>query len=166
MAGTVALRNNEGADLATIGSTEDHRAMTESQIEIRRARRDDIEPLAVFLEPFVAAKEVLPRTPDELFYLISTGFVAVDGDQIVGFATLEIYSNKLGEVRSLTVSSKHRGQGVASRLVQSCVDLASEKGVYEVMAITAADDLFRNLGFHDALPGQKRALFLQTRDEP
>lgn len=134
-------------------------------VEIRRARRDDIDPLATFLEPYVAAKEVLPRTPDELFYLISTGFVAVEGDSIVGFATLEIYSNKLGEVRSLTVSPTHRGRGLASKLIEACVDLAKEKGVFEVMAITAADDLFRSLGFHDALPGQKRALFLQTREE-
>lgn len=110
---------------------------------------------------------MLPRTADELFYLISTGFVAyeAESDRIVGFATLEIYSNKLGEVRSLTVAPTVRGQGVASRLVEACVALAREKQVYEVMAITAADDLFRRLGFHDALPGQKRALFLQTRDE-
>ena len=139
--------------------------MSEQATEIRRARREDIEPLARFLEPFVASREVLPRTPDELFYLISTGFVAVDAGTIVGFATLEIYSNKLGEVRSLTVASTHRGQGLASRLIEACVGLAREKEVYEVMAITAADELFRSLGFHDALPGQKRALFLQTRDE-
>lgn len=120
----------------------------------------------------MAKKLVLPRTADELFYLISTGFVAVDlhvdaqaspHDFIVGFATLEIYSHKLGEVRSLAVSDSHRGLGVASQLVAACVELAREKGVYEVMAITAADELFRRLGFDDALPDQKRALFLQTR---
>lgn len=132
---------------------------------MRRTKRDDLDPLAQFLDPFVSAKEVLPRTADELFYLISTGFVATDGERIVGFATLEIYSNKLGEVRSLTVSPDYRGKGIATKLVEACVNLAREKNVYEVMAITAADDLFRNLGFHDALPGQKRALFLQTRNE-
>lgn len=139
--------------------------MSDSPITIRRATRDDIDPLHAFLAPFVAAKEVLPRTSDELFYLIPTGFVAVDGETIVGFATLEIYSHKLGEVRSLTVAPSVRGRGVASKLVQACIDLAHEKNVYEVMAVTAADDLFRGLGFDDALPGQKRALFLQTRDE-
>lgn len=144
--------------------------MSEHATHVRRAKREDLESLDAFLAPFVAAKEVLPRTADELFYLIATGFVAVEtgtdgAETIVGFATLEIYSNKLAEVHSLAVAETQRGRGLASRLINACVDLAKEKQVYEVMAITAADELFRTLGFHDALPAQKRALFLQTRDE-
>ena len=135
-------------------------------VTVRRARRDDIDPLAAFLEPFVEARQVLPRTADELFYLIPTGFVAEAGGRVVGFASLEIYSHKLAEIRSLAVAEAVRGRGVASRLINACVDLAREKGVYEVLAVTARDDLFRRCGFDHSLPDQKRALFLQTRAEP
>ena len=140
--------------------------MTEpSAPTIRAARRDDIDAIDAFLRPFVEAREVLPRTADELFYLISTGFVAEHDERVVGFAALEIYSMKLAEVRSLTVDECVRGRGVASGLIERCVELATNKGVYEVLAVTAADDLFRRCGFDDALPGQKRALFRQTRDQ-
>ena len=132
---------------------------------IRPARRDDIDAIDAFLRPFVAAREVLPRTADELFYLISTGFVAEQAGRVVGFAALEIYSLKLAEVRSLTVEPAVRGRGVARELIERCVALARQKDVYEVLAVTAADELFRRCGFDDALPGQKRALFLQTREE-
>ena len=132
---------------------------------VRPARRDDIERIDAFLRPFVAAKEVMPRTADELFYLISTGFVAEAGGEVVGFAALEIYSLKLAEVRSLAVAPAARGRGVARELVRRCVALAEAKGVFEVLAVTSAEDLFRRCGFDDALPSQKRAMFLQTREE-
>ena len=134
--------------------------------QIRPAVRDDLVALEAFLGPFIEAKQVIGRTADELIYLLSTSFVAVDPDDtIVGFATLEIYSHKLAEVRSLTVAADRRGHGLGQRIVEACVDLARRKNIFEVMAITAAEPLFERCGFDAALPGQKKALFLQTREQ-
>ncbi|MCC7423477.1 MAG: GNAT family N-acetyltransferase [Planctomycetaceae bacterium] len=135
-------------------------------ITVRPATADDVEGIGALIEPFVAHKRLLPRTADELEDLISCGFVAVVDDQVVGFAALEIYSKKLAEVRSLCVSSDFQRHGIGRRLVEACVGRARERHIFEVMAITSTDDFFRSCGFDFTLPGEKKALFLQTRDEP
>ncbi len=134
-------------------------------ILVREAQRDDIPQLESFVEKFVQANRLLPRTTDELYDLIPFGFVAVSGDQLVGFAALEIYSAKLAEIRSLAVHEDFQGQGIGRALVQKCVDLAQRRNILEVMAITSADGFFKACGFDFTLPGEKKAVFMQTREE-
>ncbi len=131
---------------------------------IRPSRLEDVEELNRFIAPFVAQGKLLPRTMDELAELIETGFVAVIGETIVGFAALEIYSEKFSELRSLAVDPASQGRGIGRKLVQACLDLAKRRNVFEVMAITSTDEFFRRCGFDFTLPGEKKALFLQTRD--
>ena len=49
--------------------------------------------------------------------------------------------------------------------MENCVELARSRNVLEVMAITSADGFFQSCGFDFTLPGEKKALFMQTRDE-
>lgn len=135
-------------------------------VEIRPLRLDDIPALHQFIEPFVAEGKLLPRTVDELEELVPNGFVAVCADRIVGVAALEIYSRKLAELRSLAVAPDYRRHGIGARLVQHCVDRARARHVLEVMAITSSEDFFRSCGFDFTLPGEKKALFIQTRETP
>ena len=132
---------------------------------IRAAHRDDIPALEKLVHGFVLASRLLPRTEDELNDLIPFGFVAVADDRPVGFAALEVYSSKLAEVRSLAVHEDYQDRGIGRALVNCCVDLAQSRNILEVMAITSADEFFKNCGFDFTLPGEKKALFIQTRDE-
>ncbi len=132
---------------------------------IREASREDIPQLEDLVDHFVTANRLLPRTFDELCDLIPFGFVAESNAGIVGFAALEIYSAKLAEIRSLAVHEDHQGKGIGRALVQRCVELAVRRNVLEVMAITSADGFFQACGFDFTLPGEKKALFMQTRDE-
>jgi len=136
-----------------------------SVIEIRPAATANVDELNGFIEPFVADGKLLPRTQDELADLVRTGFIALVDGRIVGFAALEIYSIKLAELRSLAVDPAHQGQGIGRKLVEACLDLARSRRVFEVMAITSSEIFFRNCGFDFTLPGEKKALFLQTRDD-
>lgn len=133
---------------------------------MRAATAGDVAGVEKFIEPFVAAGRLLPRTTDELSSLLLTGFVAEYRGRIVGFAALEVYSRKLAELRSLAVADEWQGQGIGRRLVLACVELARERRVFEVMTITSTDEFFRRCGFDFTLPGEKKALFLQTRDTP
>lgn len=144
------------------GSPEFH----SSSVVVRPTVQEDLHHIDIFLADFVAAGRILPRTIDELEQLIPTGFIAEVNDQIVGFVALEIYSRKLAEVRSLCVRPIMQGQGVGKKLIQACIRLAEERNVFEVMAITSTEEFFRNCGFDFTLPGEKKALFLQTRDTP
>jgi len=131
---------------------------------VRPARKDDVPRIHAFIRPYVAAGRLLERTMEELDLLVDDGFVADDDGRIVGFAALEVYSKKLAELRSLAVAEGYRGHGLGKRLVTACVERAREKNVLEVMAITSSEEFFQACGFDFTLPGEKKALFLQTRD--
>ena len=136
-------------------------------VTVRPAAAADVPAVHAFIRPFVATGRLLERTMGELESLMPAGFVAADAaGQVIGFAALEIYSPKLAEVRSLAVADAHRGRGVGRELVARCVGLARERNVLEVMAVTSNDAFFAGCGFDFTLPGEKKALFLQTRDSP
>ncbi len=136
-----------------------------NRVVIRKATAEDIPAISRFIEPFVADGTLLPRTFDELEELLDSFFIALLDEEIVGCAALEIYNRKLAEIRSLAVAPKMQGTGVGKRLVAQCVELAREKQIFEVMAISAQEDFFIACGFDYTLPRLRKAFFLQTRDE-
>lgn len=136
-----------------------------SDVTIRKATPTDLSDLSEFIKPFVAQGDVLPRTFDELDDFVDTFFIAQVDGRIVGCAALDIYNKKLCEIRSLAVDPNTRGQGIGKKLVTACVELANKEGIYEIMAISVAEDFFRACGFDFTLPSLKKAFFLQTRDE-
>lgn len=132
---------------------------------IRPANHADVDALDQFIRPFVEQGRLLPRTHDELQELAENGFLAVIGERIVGFAALEVYSPKLAELRSLAVSSQYQGQGIGKALVQACLDRAKERRIFEVLTITSSEEFFQKCGFDFTLPGERKALFHQTREQ-
>ncbi len=132
-------------------------------IRIQTAVRADLPELYDFILPFVQSGEILPRTLDELEDLLETLFIARLDGSIVGCAALEIYNKKLCEIRSLAVDPAAQGLGIGKKLVEACVALAEREGIYEIMAISIAEDFFRSCGFDFTLPNLKKAFFLQTR---
>ena len=130
---------------------------------IRPALESDVEALGLFIAPFVERGRLLPRTQDELEDLTVDGFIAELDGRIVGFAALEIYSSKLAELRSLAVVPDQQGRGIGKALVSACVERAKQRHIFEVMAITSSDEFFQRCGFDFTLPGEKKAVFLQTR---
>ncbi|MDE2818132.1 MAG: GNAT family N-acetyltransferase [Chloroflexota bacterium] len=135
-----------------------------TDIRIRKAVTEDLVELSDFIVPFVQSGELLPRTFDELEDLLETSFIARLDGGIVGCAALEIYNKKLCEIRSLAVDPAAQGLGIGKKLVEACVALAEREGIYEIMAISVAEDFFRSCGFDFTLPNLKKAFFLQTRD--
>lgn len=140
--------------------------MIQTDVLVRLAQRADIPAISDMIRPYVDEGKLLERTYAEFEDLLPTFFVAVaeENGEIVGCAALEIYSRKLAEIRSLAVKASAQGRGVGKMLVDACVELAKERGILEVMAITSSDGFFQSCGFEYTLPGAKRALFLQTRD--
>jgi len=132
---------------------------------VRPATIDDLPPLESFILEFVQQNRLLPRTADELQDLIPFGFVATYDGRVIGFAALEIYSAKLAEVRSLAVATEFQNKGLGKQLVAECVELARQRNVLEVMAITSTEAFFQSCGFNFTLPGEKKALFVQTREQ-
>jgi amino-acid N-acetyltransferase len=138
---------------------------TLTDLIVRPATQDDIPKLEQFIAPFVEKGKLLRRTVDELADLLDEFLVAVLDGEIVGCAALEVYSPKLAEIRSLAVSPTVQGMGVGRHLVDACVARARDLRILEVMAITSSEAFFLACGFDFTLPGEKKALFIQTREE-
>lgn len=138
------------------------------ECELRAAQSHESERILAFLDPFVQQRLILPRTPAEIQKLAENGFIATCDHTIAGFAAVEPYSRKLAELQCLAVAEPYRRRGVGRRLIQACIQRARQLGVYELMAITAIEEPFRDCGFDYALPQQKRALFIhpQMVDHP
>lgn len=137
-----------------------------TDVTIRKAAQSDAEALVDFIEPFVEQGVLLRRTLSEMKDLLDNFFLAEYEGDIVGCAALEIYNRKLCEIRSLAVSPRVQGMGVGKKLVAACIDRAREQQVYEIMAISSSENFFLACGFNFTLPHERKAFFMQTRDEP
>jgi amino-acid N-acetyltransferase len=100
---------------------------------------------------WLAIRRLVKKYPESLLQnnLPRSGmfFVAVDRKEIVGCCALEIYSKRLAEIRSLAVARQSQGQGLATALVESCLQEAKKKKICEVMAIASARRFFGKHGF-------------------
>ncbi|MEZ5362164.1 MAG: GNAT family N-acetyltransferase [Bryobacterales bacterium] len=98
----------------------------------------------------------LPRTP--------SFFVAEMDGRIVGCCALQIYSQRLAEVRSLAVAPELTRSGIGSRLVEACKQRAKERGVKQVMAVTSTPQFFETLDF-STFKRERIALFHDVPQE-
>ena len=114
----------------------------------------------VFKDSDQAAAIFNIERPGHVYSRITNPTNAVLEERIVGFAALEVYSQKLAEIRSLAVEDSLQGTGIGRRLVQACVERGRQQNVLEVMAITSSDEFFKACGFDFTLPGEKKALFI------
>ena len=133
--------------------------------DVMPASPADLDAVMVLLAPYMENNLLLERSRQQVADLLQTGFVGRDGGQVIGFAAVEIYSSKLAEIQCLAVASDWQQRGVGKQLVACCVDMARRENVLELMAISASDEFLVSCGFDYSLPGQKRALFIQTRQD-
>lgn len=118
---------------------------------IRKATEADLPAIReiVSLYPDKLMQSHLPR-PEEFF-------VAEEDGTLVACCALEVYSERLAEVRSLAVRSEHQGKGIGTALIDACLEEAKRRHVYEVITITGALGLFEKYGF-GAFKNEKYAL--------
>lgn len=132
--------------------------------KIRKANKEDIMAIYALLQEGVSSGKVLQRSIKELKQVIKYFYICEIENKVVGCCSLEIYSQKLAEIRSLVVSTKCRNRGIGSALIKRCLDEAKKKDVYQVLSVTDKCDLFERLGFRTEV-NEKHALFLNFEKE-
>ncbi len=119
----------------------------------------DIKQMQDLVKADVENGNILLRTADEMATNIRSYILAKEGEKIVGFCALHIYSQTLAEIRSLIVSKDHRKQGIGSSLVEQCVQEGKKYNLQEVLALTYHKELFEYLGFEviqkESIPDHK-----------
>jgi len=125
-----------------------------SRVEIRPAATEDMAGIRglIRLFPRQLVQQNLPRA--------SSFFVALSGDRLAGCCALQIYSKRMAEVRSLAVHTDFQDLGVASRLVERCIERAKERGIRELFAVTSQTSFFGRLGFA-TFRREKTAMFYE-----
>jgi amino-acid N-acetyltransferase len=108
------------------------------------------------LEIYAAQGNLLPRTMNELYRHLRDFFVIEIDGKLAACGALEIFTDDLGEVRSLVVDDAFKGQGLGRLLVERLIEEARAIGLRRLMALTYVPEFFHKLGFEtvpkDTLP--------------
>lgn len=104
------------------------------------------------LHPGQLVQRNLPRA--------SSFFVASAGEKLVGCCALQIYSKRIAEVRSLSVDPEYQDHGIATKLVECCIERGKARGVRELFAVTSQTSFFSRLGFA-TFRREKTAMFFE-----
>jgi len=114
---------------------------------VRPATPDDIAGIQQLLKHYAQIGDLLPRSQQELAENIEH-FRVIDNDsQIIACGSLEHFSTKLAEVRSLVVSDTHKGQNLGRVIVEDIIRAAKSRQVERLMALTYLPQFFQKLGF-------------------
>jgi GNAT superfamily N-acetyltransferase len=122
-------------------------------VEIRDARLEETEELLPLMRAYCDFYEASP--PDEgLLELARTliadpeegsMFIAREGEQAVGFATLDwkwssLKAAKIGYLEDLFVAPETRGRGIADALIEACAERCRQRGAPAMQWQTAPDN--------------------------
>jgi amino-acid N-acetyltransferase len=133
--------------------------MTDTNVEtgiLRKAHPSDIPKIQALIRENL--DKLLPRSDQEILDLIEMMWVVEDNSEIVGCCCLEIYSNKIAELRSLAVKNSSRGMGYGRILCQAATAEAEKRGIRQVLVVTSTPEFFEQNGFGACL-NEKYALF-------
>jgi len=123
---------------------------------VRPAAIGDVPTLHHLLELYAAKGNLLPRTFSELYRHLRDFFVIEIDGNVVACGALEIFTEDLGEVRSLVVDEAHERRGLGRLMVERIVEEARTIGLTRLMALTYVPSFFHKLGFQtvamDTLP--------------
>jgi ribosomal protein S18 acetylase RimI-like enzyme len=133
---------------------------------IREANEEDLEAIAAFF--WAAWKEAGIDSPgwagasdETLRELTDPGnlrsqvggpfrrmFLALEGEEVVGFASLHHVDDEMAELAGIVVRKAHQGRGVGTRLVEAVAEAARAVGYLRIRVRTAAEST-RALRFYE-----------------
>jgi amino-acid N-acetyltransferase len=124
--------------------------------QVRAATIHDVPEIHHLIETYTAQGNLLPRTMSELYRHLRDFFVIEIDEKVAACGALEIFTEDLGEVRSLVVDDAYKGRGLGRIMVERLLEEARVIGLRRIMALTYVEGFFHKLGFEtvskDTLP--------------
>jgi amino-acid N-acetyltransferase len=114
---------------------------------IRPAAEADIPGILGIVNAYAAQNLMLPRTTQQIRYVLRHFLVAEHEGHVVGCGSLVELTPTLTELRSLAVTPEWRGTGLGRRLVEALTERAREAGYEQLCALTLVEGFFNRLGF-------------------
>ena len=102
---------------------------------------------------------ILFRSSDEMATNIRSYIIAKKENVIIGFGALHFHAYDLGELRSLIVSDKYRGEGIGKGMVKAMLEEGKNLKVKKIFTLTYEQGFFESIGFKEipkeSLPAHK-----------
>ncbi|HLV25629.1 MAG TPA: GNAT family N-acetyltransferase [Gemmatimonadales bacterium] len=115
---------------------------------VRAAHEGDIAAVLQLVNGFAAERVMLPRTAESVEDSLHSFVVVVDdADAVLACGALKEYSPSLAEVASVAVSEHAHGLGLGRMIVAAVEDLAVQRGIGELFALTLTPGFFERLGY-------------------
>jgi N-acetylglutamate synthase-like GNAT family acetyltransferase len=114
---------------------------------IRQLRVNEIDVVRALFEDEVRAGQMLPRRTEEIQARLGDWLIAEEHGQVIGCVSLVAFNQRLCEIRSLAVSPTCRGRGIGGDLIAAALEMARERGMQQVLALTRAVPVFERMGF-------------------
>lgn len=114
---------------------------------VRPAAIPDVPEIHELLQDYANQGNLLPRSLSEIYRHLRDFFVIERDGKIAACGALEIFTEDLGEVRSLVVGGTYRGRGFGQHIVHHVIGEARRLGLRRLMALTYAPEFFHKLGF-------------------
>jgi [ribosomal protein S18]-alanine N-acetyltransferase len=144
-----------------------------ADIRIRPMNEQDLDRVLAVAAASDEAPRWTPHDYQQILFaappMLRCGFVALDGDNLAGFAVVSwLPQESAAEVEGLVVDRPYRRRGMGSALIDACMTWASDAGAstvrLEVRASNAAAiALYQRHGF--AAAGVRRAYYSAPRED-
>lgn len=121
--------------------------VTTNDIIIRCATLADAQAIANLVNLGEREGQLIPRTIDSIRNSIDDWMIADSDGRIIGVGSLVEMGPTLSEVRSLAVAPDYRKFGIGAKIVAALIDLAREREIPTVFALTRAVQFFEKQGF-------------------
>ncbi len=114
---------------------------------IRPATASDIPAISALVNTFAAQNLMLPRNEAQIRVALSDFLVAEIDGVLAGCGSLIALTPDLSEIRSLAVAARFHGYGLGGKLVGTLLNLAEERQIGQVCALTLRPNFFQRLDF-------------------
>ncbi|EHI12568.1 N-acetylglutamate synthase [Mycolicibacterium thermoresistibile ATCC 19527] len=115
---------------------------------MRRARTSDVPAIKALVDIY-AGRILLEKNLVTLYESVQEFWVAERDGELVGCGALHVMWSDLGEVRTVAVHPKVRGQGVGHMIVERLLDVARELELERIFVLTFEVEFFARHGFRE-----------------
>jgi amino-acid N-acetyltransferase len=115
-------------------------------LTVRRARTSDVASIKALVDIY-AGRILLEKNLVTLYEAVQEFWVAELEGQIVGCGALHVLWADLGEVRTVAVHPRVRGQGVGHAVGERLLDVARNLHLSRIFVLTFETDFFGRHGF-------------------
>ena len=116
-------------------------------IKVRKATVNDVAKIHDLLQLYSKLGHLLPRSTEEISIHLDSFLISEKNHVFAGCASLEVFTDDLGEVRSLAVDPKLAQSGHGRLLVAELETEAHRLGLKRLMALTYVPIFFERLGY-------------------